>query len=67
MSGMVLVGGRSRWHRARSAGTKAPLAPTGGGCGRRGLVVCANDPATGQELLDYIAQIDKIFWETKQA
>ena len=24
-------------------------------------------PATGQELLDLIAQIDKIFWETKQA
>src|SRR5882757_2279183 len=27
----------------------------------------SNDPATGQALLDYIAQIDKIFWETKQA
>ncbi len=25
------------------------------------------DPATGQELLDLIAQIDKIFWETKKA
>ena len=25
------------------------------------------DPAQGQELLDLIAQIDKIFWETKQA
>ena len=25
------------------------------------------DPAEGQKLLDYIAQIDKIFWETKQA
>ena len=24
------------------------------------------DPAKGQELLDYIAEIDKIFWETKQ-
>src|SRR5690606_37277526 len=24
------------------------------------------DPAKGQELLDLIAQIDKIFWETKQ-
>ncbi|RCW45349.1 nickel superoxide dismutase [Halopolyspora algeriensis] len=24
------------------------------------------DPATGQELLDYIAEIDKIFWETKK-
>ena len=23
------------------------------------------DPAEGQKLLDYIAQIDKIFWETK--
>src|ERR1700754_4698529 len=25
------------------------------------------DPADGQQLLDYIAQIDKIFWETKAA
>ena len=25
------------------------------------------DPAKGQELLDQIAEIDKIFWETKQA
>ena len=25
------------------------------------------DPATGQHLLDLIAEIDKIFWETKQA
>ena len=25
------------------------------------------DPATGQELLELIAQIDKIFWETKAA
>ena len=24
------------------------------------------DPASGQQLLDYIAEIDKIFWETKQ-
>ena len=24
------------------------------------------DPAEGQKLLDYIAEIDKIFWETKQ-
>ena len=24
------------------------------------------NPAKGQELLDYIAEIDKIFWETKQ-
>ncbi|GAA0516657.1 superoxide dismutase [Ni] [Saccharopolyspora subtropica] len=24
------------------------------------------DPKTGQQLLDYIAEIDKIFWETKQ-
>ncbi|GAA3355052.1 MULTISPECIES: superoxide dismutase, Ni [Saccharopolyspora] len=24
------------------------------------------DPAKGQELLDYIAEIEKIFWETKQ-
>lgn len=24
------------------------------------------DPAKGQELLDYIAEIDKIFWETKK-
>ena len=27
----------------------------------------SNDPATGQSLLDLIAEIDKIFWETKQA
>ncbi len=27
----------------------------------------SNDPATGQALLDYIAEIDKIFWETKKA
>jgi nickel superoxide dismutase len=27
----------------------------------------SNDPATGQHLLDLISQIDKIFWETKQA
>ena len=27
----------------------------------------SNDPATGQQLLDLIAQIDTIFWETKQA
>ena len=25
------------------------------------------DPAEGQELLDLIAEIDKIFWETKAA
>jgi nickel superoxide dismutase len=25
------------------------------------------DPAEGQKLLDQIAEIDKIFWETKQA
>ncbi|MFB7154888.1 superoxide dismutase, Ni, partial [Streptomyces virginiae] len=25
----------------------------------------SNDPATGQKALDYIAEIDKIFWETK--
>ena len=25
------------------------------------------DPATGQKLLDQIAEIDKIFWETKKA
>ncbi len=27
----------------------------------------SQDPAQGQQLLDLIAQIDKIFWETKQA
>ncbi|MEU8568422.1 superoxide dismutase, Ni [Streptomyces pathocidini] len=27
----------------------------------------SNDPATGQKLLDLIAEIDKIFWETKKA
>ena len=25
------------------------------------------DPATGQKLLDLIAEIDKIFWETKKS
>ncbi|MEU3709721.1 superoxide dismutase, Ni [Streptomyces catenulae] len=27
----------------------------------------SNDPATGQKALDLIAQVDKIFWETKKA
>ena len=27
----------------------------------------STDPKTGQELLDQIAEIDKIFWETKQS
>ena len=27
----------------------------------------STDPKTGQKLLDLIAEIDKIFWETKQA
>ena len=27
----------------------------------------STDPAKGQKALDYIAQIDKIFWETKAA
>ena len=27
----------------------------------------STDPATGQVLLDLIAEIDKIFWETKKA
>ena len=27
----------------------------------------STDPATGQKALDHIAQIDKIFWETKKA
>ena len=27
----------------------------------------SNDPATGQKALDLIAQIDKIFWQTKAA
>jgi nickel superoxide dismutase len=27
----------------------------------------SKDPATGQKALDHIAQIDKIFWETKKA
>jgi nickel superoxide dismutase len=34
-----------------------------GAAGGKGAV----DPAKGQELLDLIAEIDKIFWETKQA
>ena len=35
--------------------------------GGPGGTKASHDPATGQELLDYIAQIDKIFWETKQS
>ena len=35
--------------------------------GGPGGAKASNDPATGQELLDLIAQIDKIFWETKSA
>ena len=35
--------------------------------GGEGGAKSSTDPATGQELLDLIAQIDKIFWETKQA
>ena len=34
-----------------------------GASGARGSM----DPAEGQKLLDYIAEIDKIFWETKAA
>ena len=34
-----------------------------GAAGGKGAV----DPAEGQELLDLIAEIDKIFWETKKA
>ncbi|WP_158849999.1 superoxide dismutase, Ni [Saccharothrix deserti] len=34
-----------------------------GAAGTKGTM----DPAKGQELLDLIAQIDKIFWETKAA
>ncbi|SHG45269.1 superoxide dismutase, Ni [Streptoalloteichus hindustanus] len=36
---------------------------TAGASGVKGSM----DPAKGQELLDLIAEIDKIFWETKQA
>ncbi len=35
--------------------------------GGEGGAKSSMDPATGQELLDLIAQIDKIFWETKQS
>ena len=35
--------------------------------GGEGGTKSSSDPATGQELLDYIAQIDQIFWETKQS
>ncbi len=34
--------------------------------GGEGGAKSSTDPATGQQLLDYIAEIDKIFWETKQ-
>src|SRR5690348_4345593 len=35
----------------------------GGGGGTKS----STDPATGQQLLEHIAEIDKIFWETKQS
>ncbi len=35
--------------------------------GGEGGTKSSMDPATGQQLLDQIAEIDKIFWETKQA
>ena len=35
--------------------------------GGPGGTKASTDPTTGQELLDLIAQIDKIFWETKAA
>lgn len=37
-------------------------AKAAGAAGTKGTM----DPAKGQELLDLIAEIDKIFWETKQ-
>ena len=42
---------------------KATKAAGGGPNGTKS----SNDPATGQALRDLIAQIDKIFWETKAA
>ena len=42
---------------------KATKAAGGGPNGTKS----STDPATGQALLDLIAQIDKIFWETKAA
>jgi nickel superoxide dismutase len=47
-------------HELFNKATKA----AGGG---EGGTKSSNDPATGQTLLDHIAEIDKIFWETKQA
>jgi nickel superoxide dismutase len=41
---------------------KATKAAGGGEGGAKSSM----DPATGQELLNLIAEIDKIFWETKQ-
>jgi nickel superoxide dismutase len=35
--------------------------------GGEGGAKSSMDPTIGQELLDQIAEIDKIFWETKQA
>ncbi|MDQ4103915.1 MAG: superoxide dismutase, Ni [Actinomycetota bacterium] len=42
---------------------KATKAAGGGEGGAKSSM----DPATGQQLLEHIAEIDKIFWETKQA
>jgi nickel superoxide dismutase len=42
---------------------KATKAAGGGPGGTKS----STDPATGQQLLEHIAEIDKIFWETKQS
>ncbi len=50
----------SQLHELFNKATKS----AGGG---EGGAKASMDPTTGQQLLDHIAEIDKIFWETKQA
>jgi nickel superoxide dismutase len=48
-------------HSCRRCSIKQPKAAGGSG------VEVSADPKNGEELLDYIAQIDMIPWETKEA
>ena len=57
--------GRARRGRAprRALAGRGVTCAADGAAGGKGSM----DPAEGQKLLDYIAEIDKIFWETKAA
>jgi hypothetical protein len=58
--GPAIIGGARRDERRA---TLPEISARGGPGGAK----ASTDPASGQELLDLIAQIDKIFWETKAA